>query len=461
MSLARMARPRLLPLAVGLWVAAGAALAQAQPAPAGTTQLEQRLEQSLKLIDALSRRVEALEKQLQESRGTTAAAPAQARAPVAAASAAGTNGSTGGTTNASTAARVEELERTVSQLTSAQGRDTRDTGLPLHGFADVGWSQVRHPAPGQKSAFAVGSLDFYLTPELGKVRTLVELNVGVESEGETEIDLERAQLGYAFSDQLTLWLGRFHTPFGYWNMAFHHGAQIQPSVSRPRLLDFEDDGGILPVHTTGLWGTGSLRLPTGRLSYHLYTGNGTRLHDGALDPNPSGDDNGNRVVGFALQNRFSGALDGLTVGINGLRQSVSAYDATDALLARTRLAMVGAHAVYDNEGWELIAEGYRLRNTDLSGTTGSHDSSAGYLHLSRNIADRWTPYLRLERASLDQADNYFALNANGRSYTRQVLGLRYDTDPRAALKFEWNRTRDEGGLQLATDQWRFQYAVGF
>jgi len=450
MSLACMARPRLLPLAIGLLTAVGAAFAQAQPAPADTTQLERRLEQSLKLIDALSARVEALEKQLAQSQKAgngTAATAAMPSAP--AASAAGTT------------ARVDELERTVNQLTSAQGRDARDTGLPLHGFADVGWTQVRHPAPGQKSGFAVGSLDFYLTPELGKVRTLVELNVGIESDGETTVDLERAQLGYAFSDQLTLWLGRFHTPFGYWNMAFHHGAQIQPSVSRPRLLDFEDDGGILPVHTTGLWGTGSVRTSGGRLSYHLYTGNGTRLHHGELDPNPSGDDNGNRVVGFALQNRFNGALNGLTMGINGLRQTVAAYDDTDALLARTRLNMLGAHAVYDNEGWELIAEGYRLHNTDLSGTSGLHRSSAGYLHVSRNLAERWTPYLRLERASVDQADSYFALNANGRSYTRQVLGLRYDTDPRATLKFEWNRTRDDNGLRLNTDQWRFQYAVGF
>lgn len=441
MSLARMARPfRPLPLTLGLALASCAGSVSAQSASADTSQLEQKLEQSLKLIDALSRRVEALEKQLAQSHKEQA----QAAVPAPAASTA-------------TAARVDALEKTVNQLTSAPGRDT---GLPLHGFADVGWSQTRRPAPGQRSGFAIGSLDFYLTPELGKVKTLVELNVGVQESGETEIDLERAQIGYAFSDQLTLWLGRFHTPFGYWNMAFHHGAQIQPSVRRPRLLDFEDEGGILPVHTTGIWGTGSARLSTGRLSYHLYAGNGTRLRDGQLDPNPSGDDNGNKVAGFGLVQRFSGALDGLSVGVNGLRQTVAAYGAGDTLLARTRLGMFGAHAVYDNDGWELIAEGYRLRNADLSGTTGSHSSSAGYLHLSHSWGERWTPYLRHEKASLDQADNYFALNANGRSYTRQVAGLRYDAAPRAALKFEWNRTRDQG-LAYATDEWRFQYAVGF
>ncbi len=450
MSVARTTRCRpLLLIALVLAVQQHAAWAQA-PAR-DTAELERKLEQSLRLIESLSARVEALEKQLAQSQRPAASNPP---APVAAASAPAASA------REVTAARVEELEKTVNQLTGSQGRDLRDTGLPLHGFADVGWSQARRPAPGQRSGFAVGSLDFYLTPELGKVKTLVELNVGVEADGETVVDLERMQVGYVFSDQLTLWLGRFHTPFGYWNMAFHHGAQIQPSILRPRLLDFEDDGGILPVHTTGAWGTGSVRLSSGRLTYHLYAGNGTRIRAGQLDPNPAGDDNGGKVVGFGLVHRFNGAFDGLSVGVNGLRQTAAAYDGADTLIARTRLGMLGAHAVYDNDGWELIAEAYRLHDTDLGGAGGGHGSSAGYLHAGYSLGDRWLPYLRYEKASLDQADNYFALNANGRSYTRQVLGLRYNADPRAALKFEWNRTNDLG-VGYAVDQWRFQYAVGF
>jgi hypothetical protein len=332
--------------------------------------------------------------------------------------------------------------------------------LPLHGFADVGWSIVHNPPPGQRSGFAIGSLDFYLTPEIGKARTLVELNVGVADSGETSIDLERAQIGYSFSDELTVWLGRFHTPFGYWNMAYHHGAQIQPSVERPRMLAFEDDGGILPVHTTGVWGTGSMRTSTGRLQYHLYAGNGTRSHAGFLDPNPAGDNDTNKVVGFGLNYRFSGALDGLTIGGHGLRQTVTATDASDAFLARTKLGIVGGHAAYDNDGWEAIAEIYRFHNTDLSGGSGAHDSTAGYVHVGRALDDHWAPYWRWERASLDQGDNYFALLSNGQSYTRQVVGMRYNLDPRAALKLEWNRT-DDLGVGRTIDELRFQYAVGF
>ena len=423
---------------------AAATLVQAQPASPDAARLEQKLEQTLRLIQALTSRVEQLERQL-------AAAPQPAAPSATAAAPAAPE---------TTAARLDEVEKTVSQLTAASGRDLRDSGLAVHGFADVGFAQLRNAPPGTRGGFAVGSLDFYLTPELGpNIKTLVELNFGVNGEGETEADLERAQIGYVFSDQLTLWLGRFHTPFGYWNMAFHHGAQIQTSILRPRMLDFEDDGGILPVHTTGLWGSGSVKTGAGKLVYNLYMGNGTRIHDGALDPNPAGDDDSNKVVGFSVGHRFNGALDGLAVGVHGLRQSVTAYGANDLPTSRTRLAMLGGYGVYDNEGWELIGEYYRLHNTDLSGGTGSHGSWTGYAHVARTLNERWVPYYRFEKASLDPADNYFAAQANGRSYTRHVLGLRFNADPRAALKLELNRTRDE--LARTLDELRLQYAVSF
>ena len=198
----------------------------------------------------------------------------------------------------------------------------------------------------------------------------------------------------------------------------------------------------------------------GKLVYNLYAGNGTRIADGLLNPNPSGDDNANKVVGFGVTHRFNGAFEGFAVGVNGLRQTVGAYNANDMLTSRTRLAMLGGYGVYDDGGWEVIGEAYRLRNTDLSGAGAAHGSSTGYVHVGHAFADRWVPYYRFEKASLDQSDNYFLAQANGRSYARHLLGLRYNVDPRAALKLELVRTRDEG-LGRALDELRLQYAVGF
>jgi len=420
----------------------------AQPLAAESSTLEQRLEASLRQIDLLSRRLDQVEKELAAARGPVKAAPVVAAesAPVDA---------------ASVDARLGDIERTVGQLTAANGHDVRDTGLPLHGFADVGLAWSRHAPASQRDGFALGSVDFYLTPEFGEnVKTLVELNFGTSEDGHTQADLERAQIGYAFSDALTVWLGRFHTPFGYWNMAFHHGAQIQPSILRPHMLDFEDDGGILPVHTTGAWATGGVRLGADKLNYNVYFGNGTRISNGSLNPNPAGDDNRNKVFGLGMNVRFGGTLNGLAVGANYLTQIVDAYDASNALLGSTRLNMFGAHAAYQTDRLEIIGEYYRLRNTDLSSATGTHGSGTGYAHFGYAIDERWVPYYRFERASLDQTDRYFSAQNFGRSYTRHVLGMRYNVDPRAALKVELVRYDDTASRRI-TDQIRLQYAVGF
>jgi hypothetical protein len=319
---------------------------------------------------------------------------------------------------------------------------------------------LRHAPAGERNGFAIGSLDFYLTPQIGDhVKALVELNFGVNEEGETEADLERAQIGYTFSDALTLWLGRFHTPFGYWNMAFHHGAEIQTSILRPRMLDFEDDGGFLPVHTVGLWATGTARLGRDRVTYHLFTGNGERIENGQLNPNPSGDDNGDKTFGGAASWRFGGTLDGWTAGANALTQVVTAYDA-GAITSRTRLRLYGGHLVYDNDGWEAVAEGYAFRNADLSGGTGDHHSWTGYAQVGRTLAERWVPYYRAERASLDLTDAYFAALDSGRFASRQVLGLRYNAEARAAVKLELSRTRQHAPAP-DLDELRLQYAIGF
>ena len=443
MKLARKASLRILALAALAMLLGAAPAARAQAAD--NAQLERRLEQSVRMIEALTRRLEQLEQQLANPKTPALAAAAPASAPA----------------TANPAQRLDEVEKTLTQITASSNRDLRDAGLALHGFADVGLVQSRARAPGQRDGFAVGSLDLYLTPEFGgNVKTLLELNFGVKSDGETAADLERAQIGYVFSDALTLWFGRFHTPFGYWNMAFHHGAQIQTSILRPRMLDFEDDDGVLPVHTTGVWGTGGQRLGSGKLTYNFYVGNGTRIAKGRLDPNASGDDNANKVVGFGMNYRFGADLAGLTLGINGLHQTVAAYDTADALVGRTRLRMLGAHAVYDTDGWELIGEYASLRNSDLSSGSGKHGSWTGYAQAGYTFADRWTPYYRFEKASLNPSDTYFQALRNGRSYARQVLGLHFNAASRAAVKVEFNRTREQG-IDPAVDALRLQYAVSF
>ena len=63
---------------------------------------------------------------------------------------------------------------------------------------------------------------------------------------------------------------RVHTALGYWNLTYHHGLLLQPTIRRPEALRFEDNGGILPIHNVGLAGGG--RVFAGDWSFD-YTAN--------------------------------------------------------------------------------------------------------------------------------------------------------------------------------------------
>lgn len=164
-------------------------------------------------------------------------------------------------------ARIEQVESNLVQVADTSAK-RREMALPVHGFADVGYAYASKPRDNRKSGFVLGNFDLYLTPDLGhRVKTIIELAFEYDEKGNSVgTDVGRLQMGYTFSDELTLWAGRFHTPYGYWNTAFHHGAQISPSIARPRLIAFEDQGGILPSHTVGVMATGTSRIDGGRLN---------------------------------------------------------------------------------------------------------------------------------------------------------------------------------------------------
>lgn len=412
-----------------LAIASGSARA-APPTEADVAELKARLEQSLRLIDQLNQRVQALEK--------------SAAAPAASASAPGQ--AEWGT---AVTRRVSDLEQEVNALGT---RSNAQEGIPLHGFLDVGALSTTQRGVVRKGA-TVDALDLYLTAENGRVRALTELNFEIDPEGEIETDLERIQIGYAFSDALTLWAGRFHSPYGYWNTAYHHGAQIQPSILRPRFLEFEDKGGILPAHDVGLWATGRLPIGDSVLHYDAWLANAPRIGtNGVLDQNVAGATNGHALVGMNLGLPIGGA----TVGVHALTGRIGGPVDGQSV---ADLRILGGYVFYDEDSWEAMAEyfGFQDRNVAAGGL---HSSHAAYAHVGRTFG-AWTPYVRYELASLDQADNYFALMAQGQSYRRALLGVRYDIDPRSTVKFEFNRTRLTDRLLDNYRESRIQYAIRF
>jgi hypothetical protein len=428
----------------GIALAAGAAPA---PKPADRLGvLEQRLAESQRTIEELAGEVHALQAQL--ARQQVAAAPAAPAAPAAALAP---------TPASQDSERLANVEREVEQITAAaSSQRSDDRGLPLHGFADVGVGN-HNPLSADLKGASVASVDFYLAPQLGAhTRALVELNVEVSEEGSVGVDLERTQLGYQMGNAGTAWVGRFHTPYDYYNTAFHHGQQISTSLRRPRFLAFEDQGGILPAHTTGLWFTGSQRTGGGRLSYDIYAGNAQHINGGVLDMRQAGGSDGQVVAGGKLAYQFGGALESLQLGVSVLSGRIE-DDSTAA--NDTHLNAFGLHAVWDSDNWENIAEVFLFRNQSLSGG-GTHSSNAGFVQVGYRKGG-WTPYARYERTSLDQTDGYFAGQASGSSYHREAVGLRFDLDLKSSLKLELADTHFTDRTLLSYGDMLLQYAIRF
>lgn len=430
--------------------------------------LEQRLDQSLQLIRQLSARVQALEAQATPTAQTPAAAGAgRAGAAPSAAPATAATGQAGSAAPpaalADTAQRLAQVEQTVNQMAASAGQHAEDTtGMPMHGFADVGVGNHNAQFPQYQGA-DIAELDFFLTPRLGsRTRALFELNFEVGEDGSVGVDLERAQIGYQFSDSATVWLGRFHTPYGYYNTAFHHGQQIATSLRRPRFIEFEDHGGIMPAHTVGGWLTGSQRIGDEKLTYDVFIGNSQRIvtgsNGGVLDMNNPGNTHGSTIVGGNVGLLMSGVLDGLKVGVDVFQTRIE--DETVSPAIATRVRSYGTYAAYDTDTWEGIGEFHVFDNHDLTGGTGSHRSDAGFVQLGYR-AGRYTPYGRYERGSFQQSDNYFAALHTGQSYYRNALGVRFDIDLVSCLKLELAETHFTDRVVNKYDEALLQYAIRF
>lgn len=403
--------------------------------------LQQQLDASIAMINALAARVRELE-------AREGAAPVIAPAPAP-----------GALPATPDSQRIAAVEQKVALIETANAtRHGDDTGLPTHGFADVG-AGTYNPYATDVKGFYVGNLDFYLTPRLGdRSRALFELNFEAGSDGSVDVDLERAQIGYQFSDQATVWIGRFHTPYGYVNTATHHGAWIMDSLRRPKFLQFEDQGGSLPAHTVGAWLTGAARIGDDRILYDLYVGNGQQIVDGTIDMRNAGNAHGNLIVGGRAGYQFeSAALDGLTVGVHALSSRIDDDQLPGDI---TRVQAWGAYAVLDNDRWEHMAELYIFNNEDLSGGAGYHRSEAGFAQLGYRTS--WgVSYIRYERAAFDQSDQFFLQQRAGNSYFRGALGVRIDIDFKSALKFELANTHDTDRVVDQYSEALAQYAIRF
>jgi hypothetical protein len=153
---------------------------------------------------------------------------------------------------AQTPARIQTADERQDEL-AAPG-----TELLVRAFGSVDWGATE--LPGTPNSFALGQFDLFVTASLNEwVSVLAEIVMeGSSADTRVVTDLERLQLTFRMNDHLQLTAGRYHTGIGFYNTAFHHGSYFETPIGHPRVFAFEDEGGVLPVHETGITARGTV-----------------------------------------------------------------------------------------------------------------------------------------------------------------------------------------------------------
>lgn len=296
----------------------------------------------------------------------------------------------------------------------------------------------RREGSAQLSLFAATTRDGF--------RALLEATATVGSKGDSaEAELERLQLGW-HRGTATGWVGRFHSPLGYWHDRFHHGEYAQPSLSHPPLAAFEDDAGIFPQHLVGLLAEWErLGGDEDGWTISLAAGAGPELTGDALEPMDllsPGDGRHGLSAGARLLWRAGGAELAFLLARHRIPQAGSASEA--------RLTVTGGYAVWEGASIHAVAELVHVRSR-IGARTGQ--LTLGYAYLARALGARWLLYARADAAANAADDPWLARFPRFRR-RGGVIGLRWDLGRRHALKLELARHRLAAGkVREALIQW--------
>lgn len=260
-----------------------------------------------------------------------------------------------------------------------------------------------------------------------------------------EAELERLQFGWEPVPDTFLWIGRFHQPGSVWNTRQHHGQYLQPSITRPTIENWEDDGGVLPQHVEGL--LFETRRPFGAkrgIDFSAGVGISAQFHDDALEPfevfNPRSRD---RVLSYSMQVTLLPDMTGddafgITASHNELPfDQAPRPDGSD----HVDLQVLGIYADVTRGPWQLTSTVYAAQ-AEFSGASGMPQDRflAGYFQLQRHFDSRLTALVRIEATDGTSDSAYLALFP-GFVKSRNVFDLRWDFRPRQALSVEFADTK--------------------
>jgi hypothetical protein len=334
----------------------------------------------------------------------------------------------------------ENASESSGERPMAERMDVSQTLLRIRGFGDT--TLHGDTQKGNNTAFSLGQLDLFVTSDISeKFKFLSEIvfeggpdNIYGVTRGETNafsVDVERYLIQYSHNDYFNIEAGRFHTAIGYYNTAYHHSTWFQTTTDRPFLFDFEDRGGILPIHTVGVSASGS--IPSGRLGLHYVA----EVGNGRASRSPLIQEPVQNVIDDLNHKAYNLALFARPEAIRGLQVGFSAYRGllVPANSPRIGETILAAHAVFILPRFEWLNEALVVRHS-VFGTSQVFNTPGFYTQISKQFG-AYRPYFRYQYVN---AANNEPIFPDVRLLHGPSVGLRYDASESVALKLQYDYT---------------------
>ena len=290
-----------------------------------------------------------------------------------------------------------------------------------------------------EDGFTIGQVVAHMSASLSDSFSIFGEFSGTGKDSGYSFEVERLIAKYEFSDLFKLSGGRYHTPIGYWNSAYHHGSWLHTSVSRPEMVKFGSK--LVPIHFVGILMEGTLPRNRFGLSYSAGFGNGR--HENVARSGDAGDINSDKAWMVQVQSapdRFFG----LKLGLGFYNDEITPDDRPDI-----KENTVSAYVAWAKESPEVIIEYMHSTHEQLLDSSVSGDVDAWYAHFAYRLKGKrrdWKPYIRFEKTEVDDTDPL--LFDQGLDFDASILGLRWDFNPYAALKAEYrNEEFDNNGRE--------------
>ena len=300
--------------------------------------------------------------------------------------------------------------------------------LQIRGFGDIDFSATDQK--GSVSGFDLGQFVLHLASPLSeKVSYFGEVSFTAQPSG-YDLQVERTIIRYDYNDYFKMSFGKYHTPIGYWNTAFHHGAWLQTTISRPEMVKI--GGTFTPIHFVGLLAEGN--LPSGGLGLGYSVGLGNGRSSILSKAGDSGDSNDNRAwvaSVFARPARFYG----LQFGGSVYHDKLSPLQGPEL-----REWITSAHLVWTKEHPEFLAEFSNVHHRDIQ-TSQTFNNQAFYIQVAYRLPwleNKWKPYYRFEYIHKPESEPVLS---DVSDLVGSTFGVRYDITNYAAFKGEYRNTR--------------------